>query len=363
MSSLDPRHEMPAHATRLLALSPDLLGACGFDGYVKLLNPAWAHTLGYTGDGLPVARYIEFVHPEDRDATARVVAGLAEGGRTEEFVCRVRRRDGEYRWLLWSAQGSPEDGCFYVAGKDITERMQLEEELNRRAERLERINADLQEFAYIASHDLSEPLRMITSYLELLQRRYGDRLDETAAEFIGFAVDGAERMKALIEDLLAYSRVGSHALEPGDVDLAELLSQVLRSLGPAIEEAGADVEIPDALPGVRADATQLRQLLQNLIANAVKFRAAGRAPHVTVGARDDGSGVRLWVADDGIGIPEAQRERIFKMFARLHGRDAYDGTGIGLALCRRIAERHGGRIWVEPAPAGGSIFHVWIPAP
>jgi PAS domain S-box-containing protein len=362
MSSLDTRHEMPAHATRLLALSPDLLGACGFDGYVKLLNPAWARTLGYTGEGLPVARYIEFVHPEDRDATERVVAGLAQGGRTDEFVCRVRRRDGEYRWLLWSAQGSPEDGCFYVAGKDITERMQLEDELNRRAARLERINAELQEFAYIASHDLSEPLRMITSYLELLERRYGDRLDETAGEFIAFAVDGAERMKALIDDLLAYSRVGSHDLELDDVDLAELLGQVLRSLGPAIEEAGATVAIPDVLPAVRGDATQLGQLLQNLIANAVKFRAPGRPPRVTLGARDDGSGLRLWVADDGIGIAEAHQERIFKMFARLHGRDEYEGTGIGLALCRRIAERHGGRIWVEPGAAGGSVFHVWIPS-
>jgi signal transduction histidine kinase len=141
-----------------------------------------------------------------------------------------------------------------------------------------------------------------------------------------------------------------------------LLGLVVRSLGPAIDAAGATVEIPDVLPAVRGDATQLGQLLQNLIANAVKFRAPGRPPRVTLGARDDGSGLRLWVADDGIGIAEAHQERIFKMFARLHGRDEYEGTGIGLALCRRIAERHGGRIWVEPGAAGGSVFHVWIPS-
>jgi len=362
MSRLNALHEMPADASRLLAMSPDLLGACGFQGYITLLTPAWSATLGHPEEELLGTPYAEFVHPEDRPAFAGLVERLAEGARVEDVVCRLRHADGTYLWLLWSAQGSPEDGCFYVAGKDVTERIRLEEELHHRAARLEQTNAELQEFAYVASHDLSEPLRMVTSYLELLERRYGDRLDESAHQFIGFAVDGAARMKALIDDLLAYSRVGTHELEVGDVDLDALLGHVLRALGPAIEEAGAEVDVPPGLPPVRCDATQLGQLLQNLIANAVKFRAPDRPPRIAVRAVADATGVDLSVADNGIGIAPHQRDRIFKMFARLHGQDEYGGTGIGLALCRRIVERRGGRITVESEVGVGSTFHVRIPA-
>ncbi len=362
MDALDTTELMPAHASRLLALSPDLLGACDFDGRVSLHSPAWERTLARPGDAITGAAFRDLLHPEDRDEVAAALDALAAGGPAASFTARMGRPDGDHAWVLWSAQASPEDGCVYLAGKDITERMKLEDELHHRAQGLERANAELQEFAFIASHDLAEPLRMITSYLELLQRRYGGQLDETADEFIGFAVGGAERMRKLIDDLLAYSRVGSHELDRAAVDLAELVGHVLRALGPAIEESGAEVEVPDVLPAVHADPTQLGQLLQNLLANAVKFRAPDRPPRVRIGAEHDDGGVRLTVADNGIGIPDAHRDRIFKMFARLHGRDEYDGTGIGLALCRRIADRHGGRIWVESQLGDGSAFHVWIPA-
>jgi PAS domain S-box-containing protein len=348
MSSLRPLHATPAHAQRLLAVSTELLGAWGFDGHPRLLNPAWSRALGHSEDDLLATPYLDLVHPDDRAQTEAVVAGLAGGGHTEEFVCRLRRADGEYRSLLFTGEGRPEDGCVYVSATDITDRLRVERELGERADRLERINAELQEFTYIASHDLAEPLRMITSYLDLLQRRYGGQLDDTADEFIGFAVDGAERMKALIDDLLAYSRVGSDELQ--------------LALGPAIEEAGATVTVAETLPTVRGDRTQLGQLVQNLVANAVKFRAEGRPPSVVVSAVAESGHVRLSVADNGIGIPETQRDRIFAMFARLHGRGAYEGTGIGLALCRRIAGRHGGRLSVESEPGQGSTFSVWIPA-
>ena len=286
---------------------------------------------------------------------------LVAGGTVDEFVCRVHRADGAERHILWSGHGSPADGCFYVAGKDITERQRLEAELALRAEKLESTNTELQEFAYIASHDLAEPLRMITSYLELLQRRYGGQLDETADEFIGYAVSGAERMKALIDDLLTYSRVGSHDMRPQQIAVEEVLEPVLQGLERAIAESGAHIARELPLAPVRCDASQLAQLIQNLIANAVKFRAADRAPAVTIASVLDRGGVRLTVRDDGIGIPRAQQERIFKMFARMHGREEYEGTGIGLAICRRIADRHGGRIWVESEPGAGSSFHVWLP--
>jgi PAS domain S-box-containing protein len=349
-----------AREARLLALSIDLLGAAGFDGYLKLHNPAWNRTLGYADEELAETPYLEFVHPDDQDATRSVIERMAEGEATVEFVCRVRRKDGSWRHILWSGQGAPEDGCFYVVGKDITERRRLDKELENRAERLERINAELQDFAYIASHDLSEPLRMITSYLQLLQRRYEGQLDETADEFIHYAVDGAERMKLLIDDLLQYSRVGSAEVQRVPVDADAVLDGVLRSLEGAIIERGAHVT-HGPLGIVRGDATQIGQLLQNLVANAIKFARPDVPAEVRVERVGDPREWHVVVRDNGIGIEERHAERIFKMFGRLHGREEYEGTGIGLAICRRITDRHSGSIWVESTPGEGSSFHVSIP--
>jgi PAS domain S-box-containing protein len=349
-----------AREARLLALSIDLLGAAGFDGYLKLHNPAWNHTLGYDDDELAATPYLDLIHPEDQAAARSVIERMTGGGTTIEFVCRIRRKDGTWRHILWSGQGSLDDGCFYVVGKDVTERRRLDQELENRAERLERINAELQDFAYIASHDLSEPLRMITSYLQLLQRRYQGQLDETADEFIHYAVDGAERMKSLIDDLLQYSRIGSAEVQRLPVDADAILGGVLRSLEGAILERGATVK-PSPLGTVHGDATQLGQLLQNLVANAIKFAQPDVPAEVRIERVDEPREWHIAVRDNGIGIEERYAERIFKMFGRLHGREQYEGTGIGLAICRRITDRHGGRIWVESSPGSGSAFHVSIP--
>jgi PAS domain S-box-containing protein len=349
-----------AREARLLALSIDLLGAAGFDGYLKLHNPAWNTTLGYSDDELATTPYIDLIHPDDQPAARAVIERMANGGTAIEFVCRVRRRDGTWRHIVWSGQGAPDDGCFYIVGRDVTERRRLDQELKDRAERLERTNAELEDFAYIASHDLSEPLRMITSYLQLLQRRYDGQLDETADEFIHYAVDGAERMKLLIDDLLQYSRVGSVEVERVPVDADEVLDGVLQSLEGAILESGATVT-HGPLGTVQGDATQIGQLLQNLVANAIKFARDDVAAEVRVERVDDPHQWHIVVRDNGIGIEERHAERIFKMFGRLHGREQYAGTGIGLAICRRIADRHGGSIWVESTPGAGSAFHVSIP--
>jgi light-regulated signal transduction histidine kinase (bacteriophytochrome) len=229
--------------------------------------------------------------------------------------------------------------------------------------RVAALEADLQELFYVASHDLNEPLRMVTSYLGLLERRYGEQLDDTAREFIHYAVDGAERMRALLDDLLYFSRAGSDEPAREPVAVAEVLDGVLRSLEPAIDEAGATIVVDGPLPVVAADGVQLGQLLQNLIANAVKFHVPGAANRVTVRARRDGDDAAwlLSVSDDGIGIGPRQQERIFQIFQRLHPRQDYDGTGIGLAICRRIAERLGGAITVDSVPGEGSTFTVSIP--
>jgi PAS domain S-box-containing protein len=360
MDVLPTSDPVVSHESRLLALSPDLLATAGFDGHLKLFNPAWRH-LGWSDSHLGTTPWLELVDPEDREQAAQFVDHLVGGATVEEFVCRMVRADGSRRCVLWSGHGSPAESCFYIAGKDITERQRLEDELGVRAEKLEHTNAELQEFAYIASHDLAEPLRMITSYLELLQRRYSGQLDETADEFIGYAVGGAERLKTLIDDLLTYSRVGSHELERVEIDLAELVGAVLQGLERATEEAGATIEVAPALGTVSGDASQLGQLFQNLVANGVKFRAPDRPPVVAISSERDGDGVHVVVRDNGIGMAAGQEERIFRMFARLHGRDEYEGTGIGLAVCRRIVERHGGRLWVDTAAAVGTSFHIWLP--
>src|SRR3954447_3490196 len=233
--------------------------------------------------------------------------------------------------------------------------------LEERARELERSNADLEQFACAASHALSEPLRTVAGFSQLLQSRYAGRLDPDADEYIGHMATGVNRMQELIDDLLLYSRVGRAPLRQDDVDLEAVFGDVLEWMAPAVTESGARIT-HDPLPIVRGERGQLAQVLQNLLANAVKFTAPGTVPAVHVSAeREGGAGWRMSVRDNGIGVETAD-EQIFKMFGRLHGPDSYPGTGIGLALAKRIVEAHGGRIWVEPAPGGGSVFSFTLPA-
>ncbi|MEE8410257.1 MAG: ATP-binding protein [Myxococcota bacterium] len=224
---------------------------------------------------------------------------------------------------------------------------------------LERSNGELEEFAYVASHDLQEPLRTIQSYLQLFERRHGDLLDGDAREFIDFAIGGAVRMRQLITDLLAYARVSSEAAPFEPTDVTQVVDEVVAALKVAVEEAGASV-VYEKLPNVAVDKRQIAQLFQNLIANAIKFRRDG-PPQVIVRARRDGEEWRFSVEDNGIGMEPKHAEKIFVIFKRLHGRDDFAGTGIGLAICKKIVERHGGRIWVESETGSGSTFLFTIP--
>jgi light-regulated signal transduction histidine kinase (bacteriophytochrome) len=249
--------------------------------------------------------------------------------------------------------------------RDITERKRAEQKLKQTMAELARSNRELEQFAYVASHDLQEPLRMVASYVQLLARRYQGRLDADADEFIAYAVDGATRMQALINDLLAYSRVGTRGRPFEPTDCEAILDQALANLQVAIEESGA-VVTHDPLPTVMADGTQLVQLFQNLIGNAVKFRGE-QPPRIHISAQKTSEVSKtseVWafsVRDNGIGIDPEYHERIFMIFQRLHSREEYEGTGIGLAVCRKILERHGGRIWVESQPGKGSTFYFTIP--
>jgi PAS domain S-box-containing protein len=231
-------------------------------------------------------------------------------------------------------------------------------ELRRRAADLERSNAELEQFAYVASHDLSEPLRMVSGFVQLLAERYKGRLDSDADEFIGYTVDGVERMQSLITDLLAYSRAG-RSTEDVAVDLDEVARDALAALRATVSERGAELEV-GPLPVVRGDRRELTQLFQNLLSNAIKFVPEG-TPRVSVRARREDAMWAIAVNDNGIGIEPRHADRIFKMFQRLHGRDDYPGTGIGLAICQKIVDRHDGDIRVGPAEGGGSVFTVTLP--
>ncbi|ELZ18964.1 multi-sensor signal transduction histidine kinase [Haloterrigena salina JCM 13891] len=238
--------------------------------------------------------------------------------------------------------------------RDITEHRERERELEASNERLE-------QFAYAASHDLQEPLRMVSSYLQLIERRYGDAFDEDGEEFLAYAIDGAERMRGMIDGLLEYSRVETRGDPFEPVDLDRLLENVLEDLSLQLEETDAEVET-ESLPRVRGDASQLRQVFQNLLANALEY--SGDEPprvHVEATRRERGRW-EISVTDEGIGIDPADQDRVFDVFQRLHSREEYDGTGIGLALCERIVERHDGEIWVESEPGEGSTFSVTLPA-
>ncbi|MEQ8785489.1 MAG: ATP-binding protein [Pirellulaceae bacterium] len=273
----------------------------------------------------------------------------------------LKRADGEEFLAETAIQPFPlrEKAVFAIFLHDITARKRAEKKLERYTEELARSNRDLEQFAYAASHDLQEPLRLVASYCELIQRRHAAQLDEEGSEFLTYALEGAQRMQQLIDSLLDYSRVGSRAQSVEMVDVNEVLRDVLANLELVLEESGGRVTY-DKLPTLPADRTQLLQLLQNLISNALKFRSE-RPPRVVVQAVRQGELWHFAVIDNGIGVDARHVDAVFEIFRRLHGREQYPGTGIGLALCKRIVERHGGKIWLKSQLGKGSAFHFTLP--
>ena len=252
------------------------------------------------------------------------------------------------------------DGLMILSAiTDISERKRATEELANRSELLERSNADLEQFAYVASHDLQEPLRMVSSYSSLLAEHYNDRADEKSEKYIRYVLDGARRMQQLIQDLLAYSRVDSQAEPPVLIKSEIAVKTALDNLKVAIESSHAEIECDD-LPAVYADTVQLTQLFQNLIGNAVKFHR-DCPPHIHIGAERNNGKWTFHVADNGIGIEKQYAERVFHMFQRLNERGRYEGSGIGLAIVKKIVERHGGRVWFESQPKNGTTFYFTMP--
>ncbi|MFA6022033.1 MAG: ATP-binding protein [Rhodospirillales bacterium] len=233
--------------------------------------------------------------------------------------------------------------------------------LQRNLDELRRSNAELEQFAHVVSHDLREPLRMISSYAQLMMRRYGGKLDPDADAFLGFITEGAARMEHLIGDILDYSRAGRSAVTLAAIDSAEPLAAALADLSPSISDGGAHVSV-GTMPTISADSSQIERLFANLVSNALKYRAADRAPEISISGGENVDGWHFVVRDNGQGIPATECERVFGAFSRLHGRDI-PGTGLGLTICRKIVERHGGIIWAEPCEPVGTAFHFTLAHP
>jgi PAS domain S-box-containing protein len=299
------------------------------------------------------------MHLDDRAGVLETLAAAVSNGNDYRVEYRFVRPDGSIGWL--EARGRLITGPRRMVGvcQDISDRKKTEEALIRQAELLERSNADLREFAYIASHDLQEPLRNVSTFTQLLAKRYAGQLDSDADTFIKYIVDSAVRMTQLIRDLLAYSQV-IHSEEESmqEVALGETVDWALANLRSSIEESGAIVET-DTLPALRCDKSQIAQVFQNLISNAIKYRSP-EAPRIHITCARDETGWVFSIRDNGIGISPAYHDKVFGVFRRLHGTD-YAGTGIGLAICKKIVEKHGGRIWVESEAGQGSSFKFSLP--
>ncbi len=321
---------------------------------VLYANPALCRLTGYRREQLGALTVAELSHPDDREVAAQSLRSVANGSRASSVTdARLLRPDGRTVWVSLSCSAT-EDGSYLVVQMvDVTDQRWTERELSRS-------NAELGSFAYLAAHELKAPLQTISGFAGFLDHVYGPGLEPQAREFVNWIVEGAGRMNSLIEDLLGYCAVdvAETVLEP--VALDGVVAEALHQLDWEVACRGALVTV-DPLPTVTGDPVQFGQLLQNLLANALKFVPEGRRPEVHVSAERIANGWTLTVADNGIGVEDAARERIFSMFERVHPRERYKGTGIGLTLCKRIIERRGGTIWVEPNPTGGSRFCFRMP--
>jgi len=363
---LSESKESGAKYRGLLEAAPDAMVVVNQNGEIVLLNLQAEKQFGYHRDEL-VGQKVKNIIPEGfaerliADGTRTAAEALAQQIGTGIELYGRRKDKSEFPIEIMLSPLESTGGILVTAAiRDITERKRSEEHLVKTVGELKRSNDELLQFAYVASHDLQEPLRMVASYTQLLAKRYKGRLDSDADEFIAYAVDGSNRMQGLIQDLLAYSRAGTNGKALHEISSESALKDALTNLRATIEESGAIVT-HDSLPTITTDDTQLAQVFQNLVGNAIKYRSA-EVPLVHISATKNGGNEWIFsVRDNGLGIDPQYFERIFVIFQRLHGQTEFKGTGIGLAICKKVLARLGGTIWVESQPEKGSTFYFALP--
>ncbi|HTS63672.1 MAG TPA: ATP-binding protein [Candidatus Acidoferrales bacterium] len=352
-------HEVERERERFAFMAesmPQKIFAAAPNGESVYLNRQWMEYTGLSYEQIISGRWAQFVHPDDLEESRKAWRASIGGGNALQLTNRLRRFDGSYRWHLHRARAMRNaDGRIALwigSSTDIHEQKEKEEELRR-------ANEDLQQFAYSASHDLQEPIRNVAVYSEVISRRYHHVLDSEGQLYLGFLKEGGRRLATLVNDLLAYTRASRAELSETRADSSAALRNAIAALSEAIRESHASVTW-EPLPEVHMGESHLQQIFQNLIGNALKYRSDA-PPQVHISAISRGAFWRFAVQDNGIGIDPLYKEKIFGLFKRLHHDQKYGGTGIGLAICQRVVERYGGRIWVESEPGSGSTFYFTVP--
>jgi len=368
LTAIKSAEEVREERDRYFDLSRELICVLGFDGFLKTINPAWKWTLGLPNDDLLSRPLIELVHPDDQSATDAEIEKLKTGSETIYFENRLRAKDNTWRWFAWSAAAALPQKVIYGTGRDITERKlaqekieKLNENLQLYARQLEESNKELEAFSYSVSHDLRAPLRHIDGFVKMLVKQSGPQLDDRGKRYLDIIADSAQRMGALIDDLLVFSRMSRAELRCSRVSTDSLVHEAVEGL--QIEINGRQISWKiDALPEVDADPAMLQQVWVNLISNAVKYTRPRDSARIEIGCEDSGNGEYIFfVHDNGVGFDMQYAHKLFGVFQRLHRAEEFEGTGIGLANVSRIVHRHGGRVWAEGKPDAGATFYFSLP--
>lgn len=352
---------------RYFTVARDLFCIAGFNGYFKRLNPAWEKTLGWTVMELVARPLLEFVHPDDREATLAAVAQQAGGQEIISFENRYLHKDGSYKWLRWSSVPVTEQQLMFAVAYDLTERKQAEDQINKlnanleqRAMQLEASNKELESFSYSVSHDLRSPLRAVDGYSQILEEDYAGKLDAEGLNLLGVIRESSQKMGILIDDLLTFSKLGRRPLTTAEVDMTALIGEVVREL-PA-SGGGEPPQITVAgLPPTWGDRALLKQVWVNLLSNAIKFTGKQDQPRVEVSGYSAGAENVYSVKDNGAGFDMKYYDKLFGVFQRLHSSEQFPGTGVGLAIVQRVTTRHGGRVWAEGKIDQGATFYFALP--
>lgn len=348
--------EIETTRNRFFTLALDMLGISGFDGVLKQTNPTWEKVLGWPENELKAKAWMDFVHPEDARKTEKIIEKLKGGSDPIYFENRFLCSDGSYKWLGWNIAPFVSEQLLYLFARDITERKRVEQALQE-------TNTELESFSYTVSHDLRAPLRAMQGFADALLQDYAPQLDKTALDYAKRIVSAAQRMDALIQDLLVYSRLNRSELPIDKIDLKDAFAAAMEQLEGEVKKRNAKIVVQDELGEACGHFATMVQVVVNLLSNAIKFVAPGQDPVVTLRSEQVDGNIKLYVEDNGIGIPAEYHSRVFRVFERLHGADAYPGTGIGLAIVRKGMERMGGRVGLISEPSKGSCFCVELPLP